>query len=140
MQVRLAFVADAEPFELVQPSEGALDHPSGFAEARAVGDPTAGDEGLDTSFPQQAAVLVVVVAAVGKQSLGLAPGSAPQSSNVGNPIEKRDQLGDVVPVSASQRDSKRGAAAVDEYMVLGARAAAVDRRRPDVVPPLRALT
>lgn len=41
-----------------------------FAQAGTVRDATPGDEGLDAALPQQAAVLVVVVAAVGEQPLG----------------------------------------------------------------------
>jgi hypothetical protein len=43
----------------------------------------------------------------------------------GDRIEKRDQLGDVVPVPGGQSDGERGAAAIDERMVLGADTASV---------------
>jgi hypothetical protein len=127
MQVSAALVADSQSLELVEPGEGALDHPPGLAQAGAMGDAAAGDEGLDAALPQQAAVLVVVISAVGVEPLGLVSGPASQSSYVGNRVEERHQLGDVVPVPAGQRDSERGAAAVDEHMVLGAGTASVDR-------------
>lgn len=100
-----------------------------------MGDAAPDDERLDAALPQQAAVLVVVVSAVGVQPLWPVPGSASQSSYAGDRIEKRDQLGDVVPVPAGQRGSERGAAVIDEYMVLGAGTASVDRRRSNMVPP-----
>ena len=60
-----AVVADEQSFELVQPGEGALDDPAVAAEAGAVLGLAAGDLGLDPALPELAAVLVVVVAAVG---------------------------------------------------------------------------
>ncbi len=79
MEVAAAFVADAEPFELVEPGEGALDDPSGFAQAGAVGDAASRDQGLDAAFPQQAAVLVEVVASVGIQPTRLVAGPSTQT-------------------------------------------------------------
>jgi hypothetical protein len=38
MEVSAPFVADAQSFELVQPREGALDHPTDLAQSRTVGD------------------------------------------------------------------------------------------------------
>jgi hypothetical protein len=72
VEVGTAFVADAQSFELVEPGEGALDDPAGLAWAGSVGDAASGDEGLDAALPQPPTVLVVVIAAVGKQPLGLA--------------------------------------------------------------------
>ncbi len=57
MEIGAAFVAGPESFEPVEPGEGALDDPAGFAQAGAVGDAAAGDEGLDAALPQQSAVL-----------------------------------------------------------------------------------
>jgi hypothetical protein len=48
----------------VQPGEAALDDPTLFAQAGAVGDAAAGDPRGDAAGAQLAAVLVVVVAAV----------------------------------------------------------------------------
>ena len=70
MKVGAYLVADAESFELVEPGEGALDDPAGLAESGAVGGAAAGDLGCDASSPEEAAVFVVVVAAVGEQPSG----------------------------------------------------------------------
>jgi hypothetical protein len=66
----VAFPADAQAAEVVQPGEGALDHPAPAAEPGAVLGLAAGDDGLDAAAPQLAAVLVVVVAAVGDDPIG----------------------------------------------------------------------
>ena len=81
MEVGTSLVADPEPFELVQPGEGALDDPAHLAQPGSVGGSTSGDHRLDATFPQQAAVLVEVIAPVGVQAPGLAPWTSPRASD-----------------------------------------------------------
>jgi hypothetical protein len=69
---------------VVQPGEGALDHPAHLAQSGAVSDAASRDQRLDAPLPQQAAVLPEVVAPVGIQASGLAAGTSPQ------PPDRRD--------------------------------------------------
>lgn len=138
MEIRPSLVADAKSFELVQPGEGALDHPADLAESRAVGDAASGDQGFDAAFPQQAAVLVEVVAPVGIQPPRLAAGASPQTPDRGDRVQQWQELRDVMSVAAGERDGERGSVAVDDQVVLGAGAGAIDGRGADVIPPLRA--
>jgi hypothetical protein len=57
--------------------EAALDDPALCAQARSVLDAAPGDDRLDPASPQQAAVLVVVIAAIGQQPVGLLARSTP---------------------------------------------------------------
>src|SRR3954453_9457780 len=50
----VAFPADPEPAEVVQPGEGALTDPAPAAQPRAVLGATAGDDRLDAAHPQGA--------------------------------------------------------------------------------------
>ena len=86
----------------------------------------AGDHGFDAAFPDEAAVLVVVVAAVGEQRLGSSSRSTDASADGWDAVEQFDQLGDVVAVAAGERPGQRDAAAVYEEMVLAAPPAAID--------------
>lgn len=81
MEIGASFVLGAESFELVQPGEGALDDPAHLAQSGAVGDAASGDQRFDAPFPEQAAVLVEVVAPVGIQAPGLTTGTSPQPSD-----------------------------------------------------------
>ncbi len=87
MEVGSAFVADTQAFELMKPGEGALDDPPGAAQAGAVRSATPGDDRLNAALPQQAAVLDVVVAAVGVQPLGPVPRSAAQPAQARYRVE-----------------------------------------------------
>lgn len=100
--------------------EAALDDPAVGAQVRSVFDTAAGDHGFDAARPQQTPVLVVVVAAVGEDPVGLLAGPAGLAGDGSRMqvVEQRHQLGDVVSVAAGQRDGQRDARRVDEQMML----------------------
>ena len=79
----------------------------------------AGDHWLDAARPQQPTVLVVVVAAIGEQQVGLLTRSAWLAGDRSGVevIEQRQQLCDVVAVAAGQCDGEWDAGRVDEQMV-----------------------
>lgn len=127
VDVVASFPSNAETSEAVEPGDRALDNPAMNPEAGAVRYSAAGDDWFDALRPDQAAVLVVVIAAVPKQDVR--PSTWPSHE----PWDRRDlgeqghQLGDVVTVSAGQGHRERDALAVDEDVVLAARPRAVDR-------------
>jgi len=133
----VALVTDAQPPEVVQVCETALDDPALPAEPRAVPSPAAADDRCDAAGPQQAAVSVVVVSAISQQAIGLLAGPAPFARHGPGMqvVEQRDQLGDVVAVAGGERDGKRDARRVDQQMMLGAQTGAIDRGWPGQEPP-----
>ena len=126
MDVVAAVGADEEAAAVVEPGEGALDDPAVVAEPGAVLGLASGDHRFDAALPDEAAVLVVVVAAVGEQRLGSSPGPAGSAADGRHPVEQFEQLGDVVAVSCGKCPGKRDAAAVYEQVVLAASSAAVN--------------
>jgi hypothetical protein len=74
VDVAAALVADRESFEGVQPGEGAFDDPAPASEPGAMLGLASGDAVTDTTLAEQAAVLVVVVAAVGDDHRGTVSG------------------------------------------------------------------
>jgi len=115
-----ALVARAQAAEVVQVREAALDDPALAAEARAVGGAPSCDPVGDSSRPQDAPVLVVVIAAVGKDKIGLSPRSADLAGDRApmQVLKERHQLGDVVAVAAGERDGQWDPRGVHEQMVL----------------------
>jgi hypothetical protein len=118
--VGVAFVAGPEPAEIVEVGEGAFDDPALAAESGAVCDAALGDHGFDAAGPEQASVLVEVIAAVGQDEVGLLARSAGLARDRPSMqcVQEWDQLGDVVAVSAGQRDGQRDAGRVDDQVVL----------------------
>jgi len=132
--------ADAKSPEPVQVGEGALDHPALAPEARAVGGAPAGDHRADAAPAHQAAVLVVVVGAIAEQLGGALAGPADPPADRAHRIDQRHQLGDVVAVAAGERHRQRDPRGLDQQVVLGAQAGAIDRARPAQGPPKTART
>lgn len=122
-----SFPPDAESSEAVEPGDRALDNPAMNTEAGAVRYSAAGDDRLDALSPDQAAVLVVVIAAVADQDVGPSPWPSHEPWDRRDLGEQRHQLGDVVAVSAGQGHRERDALAIDEDVMLAARPRAVDR-------------
>ena len=127
MDVVAAVGADEEAAAVVEPGEGALDDPTVAAEPGAVFGLAAGDDRFDAELPDEAAVPVVVVAAVGDQHRWSTSRAADASSDGRHPVEQLEQLGDVVAVAARERPRERDAAAVYEQVVLAACSATIDR-------------
>ncbi len=76
MDIVAAVGADEEAAAVVDPGERALDDPAVAAESGAVLGLSACDQRLDAPLPEQVAVLIAVVAAVGDQGPRSAPGKA----------------------------------------------------------------
>ena len=140
MDVAAAFVANVEAAELVDPGEAALDHPAPAAKSGAVLSLTSRDAAGDAALAQPPAVFRVVVGTVGNEQLGPTAGPAGVAADGRDAVEQRFELGDVVAVGAGQRPGERDAARVDEKVVLGARAPAVDRARARRGAPFLACT
>lgn len=78
------------------------------------------DDGTDTPGPEQAAVLFVVVAVVREECVRSVPWTADDAGHGRDLVEQGQKLGDVVAVSAGQRDRERDALAVGDDVVLAA--------------------
>jgi hypothetical protein len=133
--VNSAVVAAGERPAAVPPRDRALDYPAALAEARAIGAASLGDPGCDTALPERVAMSLAVVGAVGEQRLEpeLAVAACPR-----HPVDEQYELGDVVAVAAVSVTAKGNALAVADYVALGVRPAAVDRRGPVFGAPVGA--
>jgi hypothetical protein len=140
VNVVAAVVADEEPFELVEPGEGAFDDPAVAAEAGAVFGLAAGDLGCDPELAESAAVLVVVVAAVGADPVGTAAWPAGLAADGRYPLDEREQLGDVVAVAAGDSPSERDPGRVYEKVMLRTVSGSINRARARLGAPFFACT
>ena len=127
MDVVAAIGADEESAAVVEPGEGALHDPAVTSEPGAVLGLAACDHRFDAALPDEAAVLVVVVTAVGDQRPRSASWPTDPATDRRHAVEQVEQLRDVVAVAAGERPGERDTAAVYEEVVLAARATAIDR-------------
>jgi hypothetical protein len=116
----VALVAGSEASEVVEVCESALDDPSLATEPGAVRPAAASDDRRDAECPQQPSVLVVVIATVGEDTVGLLSRPAALAGDWSSVerLDQRQQLCDVVAVAAGQADGERDAARVDEQVML----------------------
>jgi hypothetical protein len=124
-----AVIADEQSLVVVEPGEGALDHPAGASEPGAVLGLTAGDLGFDPASVELAPVLVVVVAAVGGEPVGSSSWTADLAAHGRDALDERHQLRDVVAVAPGDRPGERDPGRVYEQVVLGAVSGSVNRAR-----------
>lgn len=138
MHVGSPLVADEEPFEVVEVSEGAFDHPTDASETGAVLGLAASDDRRDPQLAKLVAMTVRVVAAVSDHAQRPAAGAPDRTSDRRHGLHEGEQLLDVVAVGAGQAPSERDPAGVDEEVMLRPRTASVDRARPRLGAPFLA--
>jgi len=136
----VAVGADQESASVVEPGEAALDDPAGAAESGAVVGLAAGDLRLYPAGAELAAVLVVVVAAVGGDALGPSAWPAGLAAHGWDALDERDELGDVVAVAAGDRPGERDPGRVYEKVMLGAVSGSINRARARRGAPFFACT
>ena len=140
MDLVAAVGADEQPATVVEPREGAFDDPALFAETRAVLGLAAGDDRPDAAAPDEAAVFVVVVAAVGGDAVGPPARPADLAAHGRHAFDQRHELGDVVAVAAGHRPGERNAGRVYEQVMLGAVSGSINRARARRGAPFFACT
>jgi hypothetical protein len=140
VDVGAAVVADEQPLEVVEPGEGALDHPPHAAEPRAVLGVAAGDLRRDPTLAQFPPLRPVVVGTVGGDSLGTTARPADASAHGRDGVHERDQLSDVVAIAARDRAGERDPSRLDQEVVLGAVSGSINRARARLGAPFFACT
>ena len=140
MDLGAAVVADEQPFELVQPSEGALDHPPVAAEPGTVLGLAPCDFRRDASPAELASLRAVVVGAISCDPVGTPAGPTDLAADGRHTLDQRHELGYVVAVAARERPGERDPGRVDEEVVLGAVSGSINRARARRGAPFFACT
>jgi hypothetical protein len=132
--------ADPESSELVKPGNGSFDHPTEDAESAAMFGITSCDQCADSHRLKRVAMRLRIVTSVRNKYYGFASRVSGFSSNVGNRIDQRNELSDIMRVGASEKDCKWNAVSVGYDMMLAPRFPSVRGIRTDFRPPKTALT
>ena len=140
MDVGTALVADGKAAELVEPGEGALDHPAMASEALRGLDAPASNARGDRAGAAFGTATAMIVRLVSVQLGGALAGSSAPVPHAGDGVEGCGQQRGVVPVGARQRQAERRSPGIDHAMALRARFAAIRRVRAGRASPFLAAT
>lgn len=140
MNRRQSFITHPQTTELVQPGDGAFDHPTGLAQIAAVRSTASGNLMQDATLLQCQAVSATVIGAISLNTLGLSQRPSAFSSHRRHAIDQRQQLRDIVPIGLGQNDIDRDALRIDEKVVFAALLTAIGWVRSTFFPPCTALT
>jgi hypothetical protein len=133
----IALVTNLEPSKRVKPGNGTLDWPTGLAQPTAMLRADFCEQWRDASLAQALPMGFGTVAPVAVNDLRLVQGTAPLAPDVGNGIDERIKLGNVVPVRRAQDDRERDALRVDDDVVFAAELAPVRGIRAVFFPSAR---
>jgi hypothetical protein len=116
----------------------AFHDPASGAEPGAVLGAPAGDDRLHAEIPDQAAVPVVVVAAVAQHHVRASPWPASLAPHRRYRLKQWDQPGDVVALAAGQGGGERDAGGVGDQVMFAARPAPIDGASSGLGSPVNA--
>lgn len=140
MHIRSTFITHPQTPKLMQPCEGALNHPPGHAQMAAMHSASLANQRHDATPPQDAPTFFTVVPAIGLHVMRFAQRSAATTGDGSHAIAQRQELRSVVPIGASQDDIERDAVGIDKQVVFAARLAPISRVRSGFFPPCTART
>ncbi len=140
MNRRQSLIAHPQTAELMQPGDGAFNHPSGLAQIPAMLGTASGNLMQDATLLQRQAVSTTVVGTISLNTFGLFQRPSAFASHRRYTINQRHQLRNVMPVGLGQNDIDRDALRIDEKVVLAALLTAIGWVRSSFFPPCTDLT
>ena len=121
----ITFIANLQASERVKPCNRALDWPTRFAQATAMGRANLCEHRRDAALSQTLSMGFRTVAPVALNDLRFMHWTPPLASNAWNGIDEGIELGDIVAVRPAQDDRERDAFRVDDEVVFAAELAPV---------------
>lgn len=140
MDMSIAFVANLQASKRVKPGNRALDWPTRFAEPTAMGRADFCEHRRDATRSQAPPMRLGTVAPVALNDSRFVQRATPLAPNVGNCLDQRVKLGNVVAVRPSQDDRERDTLRVDDEVVFAAELAPVGGIRTGFFPASMART
>lgn len=140
MDIGPTFITCPQAAELMQPGDGAFDHPARHAQVAAMAGAAFSDLRTNVTLPQDATVAFAVITAIRLDMPGAFQRTTTPASNRRHAVEQGQQLRRIVAVGAGQDDIERDAVAIDEEVVLAARLAPISRIGASFFPPCTART
>jgi hypothetical protein len=137
---RETFISNPEATKLVQPGNGAFDHPPVNTEPASVPGAAPGKDGYNPAAAQFLSMRLRIVAPVSLHRIRPAAGTAALAPDWRDCFNKRDELCHVMPVCRREDGRQGNAPGVGNHMMLTARFPSVRRIRAGFRPPKTART
>ena len=137
MNVGAFFVANSQPSELVQPSEGSLHHPAPSPQSTAMFGVTLGKHRHDAAGTQTFPDCLCVITPVAQHAIRPMARSSSLSLQVWDSINQRECLLRVIAIGSGELDSQWNSASVADQMALATKFGPVGRIRSGLRPPKR---
>lgn len=140
MNIRPSFVTDAQAAELMQPAEGAFNHPARFTQAATMG--LAAPRQMVGYAPLREPMCVgpIAIGSIALDCIRPLAGSSDFAAHRHYGRQKRQQLTTVMHIGRRHLDAQGNSLGIGEKMMFAARFAAVGRVRPRLEPPKTART
>jgi len=116
-----SFVAHFQSSELVQPGNGAFDHPACFTQTAAVGLAALGEHRADTLSPKGSTMGGRVVGTVALHTGGTPAGASASATQCGNSVNQGQQLRYIMGIGRREYRCERDAPSVRNEVVFAAR-------------------
>jgi hypothetical protein len=140
MDVRTAFIADTKATILVQPAQGAFDHPAEHAQATAVLGIPPRQNRLDAALAEVLPMGLRIVGSVTLHAIGTATRPTGFAGHSRNGVDEGKQLGHIVAIGCREPRCQRDAVGIGEHVMLRALFPTIRGIGPGVRPPKTART
>ena len=134
MNVGSALIADAQPAELMQPSQGSLNYPTVDSQAAAVLSEAPSQDRLDPQPAQCLSVGFRVICSVSLNPFRSPARAAPPAPNRWNGLHQGQQLGHVMTISSRQDGGQGDSLGIGNQVVFAPRLAPVSGIRAGFSP------
>jgi hypothetical protein len=140
MDIQASIIANTQAFELVQPRQAALYHPTGFAETATMFCVSRGQQRFDAAAHQFFAVGPRMIGSVPLDSVRSTTRSAHSAGQGRNIVDQGQQLRHVVLIGSGDFCRQRQTIGVRNHVVLATRFASIRGIRAGLRPPPTART
>jgi hypothetical protein len=137
MKSRLSLEPDSQTSKLAEPGKAPLHGPTVHPQPAAVPGVPASQERTDVAGPEGLPVRLGIVPPISEELFGSTSGMSHTTPDLGNGINEREELGDVVPMSSGEPKGQRGPFPLGKQVVFASGLAPIGGIGPCFSPRLR---
>ena len=140
MNIRTSLITNSQPTKLVQPSKGAFNYPTSFAQATAISSSSFGQQCFDLQKPQGKPMWLRIIPTITLDNTRSFSWSSSFAFYRWNCLNQRKKLSDIMAICTGKFYCKRYSVSIGYYMVLAAVFASIRGVWACFLPPKTART